>query len=102
MPSMSLLHSVPPPAHDEHVAAVYRHAVAHGIGDLPAVAAELDLSTDQVAQAVDELVRDRLLRKDCTDRRRMLAVDPEIAAMALVSPMEREIYQRRELIAQVR
>ncbi len=102
MPSTSLLHSVPPPAHDEHVTAVYRHAVAYGIGDLSAVAAELGLSTDQVAQAVDELIRTRLLRKDCTDRRRMLAVDPEIAAMALVSPMEREIYQRRELIAQVR
>ena len=36
MPSVSLLHSVPPPAHDEHVTAVYRYAVGSGIADLPA------------------------------------------------------------------
>jgi DNA-binding CsgD family transcriptional regulator/DNA-binding Lrp family transcriptional regulator len=102
MPAVSLLHSVPPPAHEEHVAAVYRYAVANGIGELAAVAADLGLPVEVVDQAVGELVRDRLLRKDCADPRRLLAVDPEIAAMALVSPMEREIYQRRELIAQVR
>ena len=102
MPSVSLLHSVPPPAHDEHVAAVYRYAVTNGVGDPAATAVELGLPVDAVDQAVDELVRHRLLRKDCTDPRRLLAVDPEIATMALVSPMEREIYQRRELIAQVR
>jgi DNA-binding CsgD family transcriptional regulator/DNA-binding Lrp family transcriptional regulator len=99
---VGLLHSVPPPAHDEHVTAVYRYAVGNGIADLSALAAELGLSVEQVGQAVDELVRHRLLRKDYADPRRLLAVDPEIAAMALVSPMEREIYQRRELIAQVR
>jgi len=102
MPSVSLLHSVPPPAHDEHVAAVYRYAVTNGIGDPAATAGELGLPMEVIDQAVDELVRHRLLRKDCTDPRRLLAVDPEIATMALVSPMEREIYQRRELIAQVR
>jgi DNA-binding CsgD family transcriptional regulator len=102
MPSVSLLHSVPPPAHDEHVSAVYRYAVANGITDLPALAAELNLPIDQVDQAVDELVRHRLLRKDHVTPSRLLAVDPEIATMAVVSPMEREIYQRRELIAQVR
>jgi len=102
MPSVSLLHSVPPPAHDEHVTAVYRYAVANGITDLTLPAAELGLPVDQVGHAVDELVRHRLLRKDHADPRRLLAVDPEVAAMALVSPMEREIYQRRELIAQVR
>jgi len=102
MPSVSLLHSVPPPAHDEHVAAVYRYAVTNGIGDPAATAAELGLPIQVVDQAVDELVRHRLLRKDCADPRRLVAVDPEIATMALVSPMEREIYQRRELIAQVR
>jgi DNA-binding CsgD family transcriptional regulator len=102
MPSVSLLHSVPPPANDEHVSAVYRYAVANGISELSAVAAELDLPVDQVDQAVDELVRHRLLRKDHATPSRLLAVDPEIATMAVVSPMEREIYQRRELIAQVR
>lgn len=102
MPAVSLLHSVPPPAHDEHVAAVYRHAVNHGIGDLPALAAELGLPAEVIDQAIDELARHRLLRKDFADPRRIVAVDPEVAAMALVSPMEREIYQRRELIAQVR
>ncbi|MFL6161142.1 MAG: hypothetical protein ACJ74U_02840 [Jatrophihabitantaceae bacterium] len=102
MASVSLLHSVPPPAHDEHVAAVYRYATTNGIGDLTALAADLDLPAEAVDQAVAELARHRLLRKDLTDPSRLLAVDPEIAAMALVSPMEREIYQRRELIAQVR
>ena len=89
MPSVSLLHSVPPPAHDEHVTAVYRYAVGNGIAGLPTVAAELGLSVEQVDQAVAELVRHRLLRKDYADPRRLLAVDPEVAAMALVSPMER-------------
>ncbi len=102
MPSVSLLHSVPPPAHDEHVAAVYRYAVSRGIGEFAAAAAELDLPVEVIDQAVAELARHRLLRKDSADPRRLLAVDPEIATMALVSPMEREIYQRRELIAQVR
>ncbi|MFD0635261.1 hypothetical protein ACFQ9X_30700 [Catenulispora yoronensis] len=31
----------------------------------------------------------------------LVAVDPEIAALLLVSPMEQEIYRRRELIAQI-
>ena len=102
MPSVSLLHSVPPPAHDEHLAAVYRYAVTNGIGDLDTLAADLRLPVEVVDQAVTELSRNRLLRKDFADPRRLLAVDPEVAGMALVSPMEREIYQRRELIAQVR
>src|SRR6185437_5678929 len=67
MPSVSLLHSVPPPAHDEHVAAVYRYAVTNGIGDPAATAVELGLPSDVVDQAVDELVRHRLLRKDCAE-----------------------------------
>ena len=102
MSAMTLLHSVPPPVHEEHLTAVYRYAVTRG-GILAAepVAAELGLELDVVTEVVSQLLVKRLLREDVDDRELLVAVDPEIAGQLLVSPMEREIYQRRELIAQV-
>ena len=101
LPGTAGLHSVPVPAPEEQVAAVYRYAARHGVDDPVQPADSLGLTVDEVRYCIEELLRHRLLRRDRSDAGRLLAVDPEVAAMALVSPMEREIYQRRELIAQV-
>ncbi|HET6210519.1 MAG TPA: hypothetical protein VFD94_09070 [Jatrophihabitans sp.] len=99
---MTMLHSVPPPVQEEQLTGVYRYAVTHGgILAIEQVAAELALSPELVAQAISQLLAKRLLREDVDNRELLVAVDPEIAGRLLVSPMEREIYQRRELIAQV-
>jgi hypothetical protein len=81
---------------------VYRYAAtAGGIGSLEPVATALGLQISEVSVAIDHLVGSHLLRED-EAARGLIAVDPEVAAVLLVSPMEREIYQRRELIAQIR
>jgi Bacterial regulatory proteins, luxR family. len=71
-----------------------------GIAALEAVALDLGLAVDEVSRVVDHLIESQLLREECDGR--LVPVDPEVAAMLLVSPMEREIYQRRELIARIR
>jgi DNA-binding CsgD family transcriptional regulator len=102
MSAVTMLHSVPPPVREEHLTSVYRYAVLRGgILDNHAVAAELGLAADVVVEAVSRLLTNRLLREDVGNRELLVAVDPEIAARLAVSPMEREIYQRRELIAEV-
>ncbi len=102
MSAVTMLHSVPPPVREEHLTSVYRYAVLRGgIEDNHAVAAELGLAADVVGDAVSRLLTDRLLREDVGNRELLVAVDPEIAARLVVTPMEREIYQRRELIARV-
>lgn len=100
--STNLLAEVTCPVHKDDVASVYRYAATHGgIGTVEAAAVELRLAVDTVSQAVDQLIENRLLRQEHADSR-LVVVDPEFAAMLLVSPMEREIYHRREMIAQVR
>ncbi|WP_033438922.1 hypothetical protein [Saccharothrix sp. NRRL B-16314] len=80
---------------------VYRYATRNGaIDGIDRVAAELGMGTHEVNAAVNQLLESRLLRADRD--RRLVPVDPEVATALLVSPMEREIYQRRELIAQIR
>ncbi|MBV9821671.1 MAG: hypothetical protein JO144_05455 [Actinobacteria bacterium] len=102
MSAVTMLHSVPPPVREEHLTSVYRYAVLRGgILDNHAVALELGLEPDAVTEAVSRLLTNRLLREDVGNRELLVAVDPEIAARLAVSPMEREIYQRRELIAEV-
>lgn len=102
MSAVTMLHSVPPPVREEHLTGVYRYAVLRGgILDNHAVAAELGLEADVVTEAVSRLLTNRLLREDVGNRELLVAVDPEVAARLAVSPMEREIYQRRELIAEV-
>jgi DNA-binding CsgD family transcriptional regulator/sugar-specific transcriptional regulator TrmB len=102
MSAMTMLHSVPPPVQQEQLTAVYRYAVTRG--GLPAVstaAIELGLAPELVAEVVSQLLAQRLLREDVDNPQLLVAVDPELAGRLLVSPLEREIYQRRELIAQV-
>jgi DNA-binding CsgD family transcriptional regulator len=65
------------------------------------VAADLGLGIRDVEVAIEHLIEYRLLRAEKHAEHRLLPVDPEIAAASLVSPMEREIYQRREQIAQI-
>lgn len=102
MSAVTMLHSVPPPVREEHLTSVYRHAViSGGIGDNQAVATALGLAADEVGEVVSRLLTSRLLREDAADPDLLVAVDPELAARLTVTPMEREIYQRRELIAQV-
>ncbi|MGX6606761.1 DUF6879 family protein [Micromonosporaceae bacterium Da 78-11] len=92
-----------PDAAEGHIMRVYRHAVARGgIRDLDAVATEARLAAHEVQAAVDHLVGTHLLRSDPGGEPLLVAVDPEVATMLLVSPMEREIYRRREMIAQIR
>jgi DNA-binding NarL/FixJ family response regulator len=90
------------PVPDALLATVYRHAVATGgIDTAEATAAELGLAADEVSAAVEQLFWTRLLREETGSGNCLVAVDPEIAAALLVSPMEQEIAQRRELIAQI-
>lgn len=87
----------------EHVTVVYRYAVRKGaIEAIDAAAADLGIGVHEANDAVEHLVESRLLRTDGDAGRRFVPVDPEIAAASLVSSVEREIYQRRELIDQIR
>ena len=91
------------PVLNDATAAVYRYATRKGFIDSVDVAADhLDMNFAETRTAVDRLVTGRLLRVEENGGERLFVpVDPKIAAALLVSPMEREIYQRKELIAQV-
>jgi DNA-binding CsgD family transcriptional regulator len=103
MTSGTLLRAEPGPAHDDHVTSVYRYAARMGgIDAIETVAAELGLAIDEVTAAVEALLSSRLLREEHDGGRLLVPVDPEVAAALLVSPMEREIYLRREQIARIR
>ncbi|GAA0440266.1 hypothetical protein Acor_12950 [Acrocarpospora corrugata] len=86
-----------------NVAGVYRYATRNGAIDVLDVAAvELGIGMHELNEAVDQLVENRLLRAVDGAARRFIPVDPQVAANALVSSVEREIYQRRELIDQIK
>lgn len=87
---------------DRFSSVVYGYAVDIGeLGCIKIAAATLGLTEDAVREAVALLLLNRLLRHD-PDSDRLLPVDPEVAAALLVTPMEREIHQRQERIAQIR
>ena len=91
------------PVQEDHVTSFYRYAArSGGIATLDSVAVDLGLEVEEVSRAVDHLIESRLLRQQCDSSRFLVPVDPDVAAVLLVSPMEREIYQRRQLIAQIR
>ena len=88
---------------EEAMATVFRYTVDHGgIEDHEAVAHQIGLPSDQVTLAVQQLLHSRLLRQSPDRADRLVAVDPAVAAAVLVSPIEQEISQKQELIAQVR
>ncbi|MGN9788362.1 hypothetical protein ACTMTF_43610 [Nonomuraea sp. ZG12] len=91
------------PADGDPVTDIYRYAARKGVIEAVEVAAEdLGLSLREAHEAVANLVESRLLRVDDSEGRRFVPVDPELASASLVSSVEREIYQRRELIDQIR
>jgi DNA-binding CsgD family transcriptional regulator len=86
----------------DHVASVYRYAVDKGaINAVQTVATDLVLGVPDVKVAIEYLIEYRLLREENHAGHRLVPVDPEIATASLISPMEREIYQRREQIARI-
>jgi DNA-binding CsgD family transcriptional regulator len=87
---------------EERLALVYRYAVESGGITAAALGeADLGLAAGEVEEAVASLRDRRLLAVEPGSDGLLVAVDPEIAALLLVSPMEQEIYRRRELIAQI-
>ncbi len=88
---------------DAQLAAVYRlAATGGGIASRDDAAAELSYPVDEIEEAIERLLTDRLLRWSSDPAgERLVAVDPEVAAAALVSPMERDIARRREQIAHI-
>jgi DNA-binding CsgD family transcriptional regulator/sugar-specific transcriptional regulator TrmB len=87
----------------DHVTEVYRYAARKGaIETLEVAAADLGIGMREMNAAVAHLVDNRLLMSRDGSGRRFVPVDPEVAAASLVSSVEREIYQRRELIDQIR
>lgn len=90
------------PDAERNSSVVYRYAVDMGeFGCVVSAASTLGLTEEALHDAVTLLVHNRMLRHD-SDTGRLLPVDPEVAAALLVTPMEREIHQRQELIAQIR
>lgn len=88
---------------DDREAAVYGYAAGCGsIGSLELAAAELGLPVREVFSAVTRLVELHLLRTDDTLDDRLVPMDPEVAATLLISPLERAMYQRRELADRLR
>lgn len=88
---------------DDHETAVYRYAISCGsIGSLDLTASELGLTVREVFTAVTRLVELHLLRTDEALDDRLVPMDPEVAATLLVSPLERGMYQRRELADRLR
>jgi DNA-binding CsgD family transcriptional regulator len=103
MQSAAVIRGGTTPFLEDHIASVYRYAARKGgIAAVETVAADLGLAIDDVNQAIDYLIESRLLRHEFDTGSRLVPVDPDVAAVLLVSPMEREIYQRRELIARIR
>lgn len=90
------------PDPERNSSVVFRYAVDIGeLGCTTTAAGTLGLSEEAVRDAVQLLLQSRLLRRDPATRR-LLPVDPEVAAALMVTPMEREIHQRQERIAQIR
>ncbi|MBT2230351.1 hypothetical protein [Nonomuraea sp. NEAU-A123] len=91
------------PVGGDHATDVYRYAARKGaIEALEVAAADLGIGLHEMHAAVAQLVDNRLLMTEDGAGRRFVPVDPEVAAASLVSSVEREIYQRRELIDQIR
>lgn len=88
---------------DDRETEVYRYAVREGaITSLDLAAADLGIPVTEIFTTVTRLVELHLLRTDNTAGDRLVPLDPETAANLLVSPIERAMYQRRELADHLR
>ena len=93
----------PRPDTDGPETEVYRYAVQHGVIDsFDAAAAALGLPVAEMFTTITRLVELRLLRTDSAVGDRLVPVDPETAAALLVSPIERAMYEQRELADRLR
>lgn len=87
---------------DDREAEIYHYATSRGeLASLVDVAAELGRSVADVFAGVTRLVELHLLRTDGPDGR-FVPLDPGFAANQLVSPIERDMFQRRELADRLR
>ncbi|MBR7833519.1 helix-turn-helix transcriptional regulator [Actinospica durhamensis] len=78
--------------------AVYRYATARGALLSPdAAAADLGLPLPEVHAAIHRLVDLHLLEADDAAAGALVPRGPQVAAALLISPIERAMYQRREL-----
>jgi DNA-binding CsgD family transcriptional regulator len=86
---------------EDVVTQVYRYVAEKGATcAIHSIAGDLALTVPDARAAIEVLVEHRLLREGSTASQ-FTAVDPTIAAASLISPMEREIYVRREQIARI-
>lgn len=82
---------------------VYCYSVQNGaLESVHAAAADLDLEVHEVDAAASHLADLGLLRADQPPGRRLVPVDPGVASQLLTSPIEREIFVRRDLIDRLR
>ncbi|MGX7825897.1 hypothetical protein ACTG9Q_12465 [Actinokineospora sp. 24-640] len=82
---------------------IYRAAAHAGaLTSIDAVAAELGITAQDAETAVRLLVDHGLLRPSADPAGGFEPVDPEVATASAVFSVEREIYQRREQIDQIR
>lgn len=82
---------------------LYRYAVRQGtLESLATVAIVLGESTSDILGAADQLLELHLLRIDSTTPDRLLPITPGLAATALLSPIDRSIYQRQDLADRLR
>ncbi|MEV4112088.1 helix-turn-helix domain-containing protein [Nonomuraea sp. NPDC049695] len=90
---------------DPASAALYAHALRAGqiAATVAEVAAEVGLPVAVVSAAVADLRRLRLLREERSGGGgRLVPVDPEVAAAALVSPIDEEVRERQLAISRIR
>ncbi|WP_309112061.1 LuxR C-terminal-related transcriptional regulator [Saccharothrix sp.] len=86
------------PNSDRLEARLYDYAIRRkAIRSLEVAAAELGVPISEIHVAVARLVELHLLRTDPATRDHLLPTVPQLAATALVSPIERAIYQWQEL-----
>lgn len=101
--TITLESSVDPLLVCDQTGSVYLHALrAGGLRVCGETAVELGLSLAVLDDLTHRLLDLRLLRLDPVDADRFTPVDPDIAAAALISPLEGEIYSRRDLITSIR
>ncbi|MFF9626480.1 hypothetical protein [Streptomyces griseosporeus] len=93
----------PPSELDERVIGVYCHTVQQGgLRSVRSAAEDLGMDVGDVGAAAARLVELGLLRTDPFAEDRLVPVAPRQASAVLTSPIEREIFARRDLIDQLR
>ncbi|MEU9132839.1 LuxR family transcriptional regulator, partial [Kitasatospora sp. NPDC048540] len=82
--------------------AVYTWVVEHGRADYTAIAAAVAVGPQEAEASVERLLRARLLQTNPDNPADLFAVAPETAAAQISAPVEAQIYEQRQRLAQVR